>query len=153
MHKPRKRTIAAAIVFIAAAGGAVAAYWGATGTGDGEAASVSAQAITVSASTGTADLYPGFTDGDLSFTVTNPNPYPVEFTSYTAGTITSSDPANCPSTNVTVVDGAISLSVAAGATALATTLPDVVTMISAAPDGCQNKTFTVTLTLSGSQTS
>lgn len=151
MFKHRKRIIVVAALAIAATGGAVAAYWTATGSGSGSASSLSAQAITVSATTGTADLYPGFTDGDLSFTAANPNPYPVTFTSYTAGTVTSSDPVNCPSTNVTVVDGTISLTVAAGASGVATTLPDVVTMIAAAPDGCQDKSFTVDLTLSGSQ--
>lgn len=151
MIKHRKRVAIVAALVIATTGGAVAAYWTATGTGSGGASSLSAQAITVTATTGTADLYPGFTGGDLSFTAANPNPYPVTFTAYTAGTVTSSDAVNCPALNVTVASGTISLTVAAGASGVAATLPDVVTMIALAPDGCQNKSFTVDLTLTGSQ--
>jgi len=41
----------------------------------------------VNAATGAADLYPGFTGGDVHFTLSNPNPYPVTFTTMTAGTV------------------------------------------------------------------
>lgn len=151
-----KRAVAGVIGAIGAAGlvlgGVAVALWTATGTGSGEARALTAQMITVSAVTGTADLYPGFTAGDLSFSMNNPNPYGVTFTSSTAGAVTSSDPTGCPASNVTVGDASgLSLSVGAGATA-GGSIADVVSMSALAPDECQGVTFTVALTLSGSQT-
>ncbi len=74
---------------------AAAALWSANGSGSGTARSVTAQPITVNAATGAADLYPGFNGGDVHFTLSNPNPYPVTFDAMTPGAITSSNPA-CP---------------------------------------------------------
>jgi hypothetical protein len=108
--------------------------------------------LTVTAATGAADLYPGFTGGDVFFTITNPNPYPVTFTSMTAGTVTSSNPAACPSTNVSVANASgLSLAAAASSTSGTQSIANVVTMAAGAPDGCQGATFTINLTLSGSQ--
>lgn len=151
-----KRGVAAVIGLIGAVGlvvgGVAVALWTATGTGSGNAQALTAQTITVTAVTGTADLYPGFTAGDLSFSMNNPNPYGVTFTSWTAGTVTSSDPVDCPASNVTVDDSSgLSLSVAGGATTPGV-IADVVSMSALAPDECQGVIFTVALTLSGSQT-
>lgn len=133
--------------------GAAVAMWSSTGVGTGKSKALSAVNISVAAATGAADLYPGFTQGDVSFTSANTNPYPVTFTSMTSGTVTSSDPANCPSTNVTVASPTgLSLLVPAGATAQAGTIADVVTMAGAAPDACQGVVFTIGLTLTGTQT-
>lgn len=77
-------------------GAAAYALWTSTGSGSSGAKALTAQTITVSASSGPADLYPGFTQGDLFFTSANTNPYPVTFTSMTPGSITSSDETNCP---------------------------------------------------------
>jgi hypothetical protein len=41
--------------------------------------------------------------------------------------------------------------VAANASNVANTIANVVTMVSGAPDGCQGVTFTIPLTLTGSQ--
>src|SRR5437660_9891956 len=90
------------VVGVLAALGIAFAAWTASGTGSGRASAISAQALTVNASTGTADLYPGFTQGDLYFTVTNPNPYGVSLTNFTSGAVTPSDPPNWPAANVTV---------------------------------------------------
>lgn len=150
----RRRKIASFVVVgvLLTGGGIAAALWSASGSGSGQAKALSAQALTVTAATGAADLYPGFTAGDVFFTITNPNPYPVTFTSMTAGAITSSNPAGCPATNVTVAN-ATGLSLAAGTSSTSGTqsIVDVVTMAAAAPDGCQGATFTISLTLSGSQ--
>ena len=133
--------------------GAAVAMWTSTGTGSANAKALSAVNITVTAGTGAADLYPGFTQGDVVFTSANPNPYPVTFTSMTSGTVTSSDPTNCPASNVTVANGSgLSLLVPAGATAQAGTIANVVTMVAGAPDGCQGVVFTIGLTLTGAQT-
>jgi len=137
---------------IVTGGGIAAALWSANGSGPGQAKALSAQSLTVTAATGAADLYPGFTGGDVFFTITNPNPYPVTFTSMTAGTVTSSNPAACPSTNVSVANASgLSLAAAASSTSGTQSIANVVTMAAGAPDGCQGATFTINLTLSGSQ--
>ena len=150
----RKRKVASFVVVgvMLTGGGIAAALWSANGSGVGQAKALSAQALTVTAATGAADLYPGFTAGDVFFTITNPNPYPVTFTSMTAGAITSSNPGGCPSSNVTVANATgLSLAAAASSTSGTQSIVDVVTMAAAAPDGCQGATFTISLTLSGSQ--
>ena len=149
----KKKVMVGVFVFVAATSGVAAALWSASGSGSGQARSVSAVTLTVTGSTGAADLYPGFTQGDLFFTIDNPNPYPVTFTSFTVSGVTSSDNVACPATNVTVNDSAaISLLSAANSVAAPASIANVVTMASAAPNGCQNKVFTITLTLTGSQT-
>ena len=139
------------LIFTLIAGVAFAA-WTADGTGSANARARTAQDLTVNAVTGTADLYPGFTDGDLHFTLTNPNPYAVEFTSMTPGSVTSSAPGACPASNLTVDSASgLSLPVAANATSGTQSIADVVTLAAGAPDGCQGVTFTVAVTLSGAQ--
>jgi hypothetical protein len=135
-----------------AVAGLASALWSSSGTGPSQARALSAATLTVNSATATADLYPGYTQGDLFFTVTNTNPYPVTITSMTAGAVTSSDTAACANTNVTVANASsLSLSVPAGGTSGTLTIPNVVTMITGAPDGCQGRTFSVALTLTGSQ--
>jgi len=148
----KKIAAAAVIVGGIAVGGTAYALWSSTGTGTGRAATLSAQTVTVTAVTGTADLYPG-ASGKLSFTLTNTNPYPVTFTAMTPGTITSSNAAQCPSSNLTVATFAsgLSLTVAANSTSGTLSIPAAATLALAAPDGCQNKTFDVVLTLTGTQ--
>jgi hypothetical protein len=151
----KMKVAAVGITAVAVIGGSMAyALWSASGSGSGSAKALTAQTVTVSASTATADLYPGFTQGDLFFTLTNNNPYGITFSSMTAGTVTSGDPTNCPASNVTVANVAsgLGLSVAANASNAANSIPNVVTMVSGAPDGCQGVTFSIALTLSGSQT-
>jgi hypothetical protein len=149
-----KKALVAAFVTgsTVAVGGMAFALWSASGTGSGRSSALTAQTITVTAATGTADLYPGFTDGDAFFTLTNPNPYGVTFTSMTPGTITSSNAGACPASNITVdAASGLSLSVAGGATSGTLSIADVVSMASAAPDGCQGVSFTIAMTLTGSQ--
>jgi len=151
----KKKIAVGAALFSVGTVGTAAAFWSATGSGDGQARSISAVVLTVTAATGAADLFPGFTGGDVFFTVNNANPYPVTFTSYSGATIVSADPANCPNANVSVAaSGTVtpSLVVGANASGVAGSIPDIVSMATTAPDGCQGKNFTVTLTLTGSQT-
>ena len=151
----KKKIAIGAGLFTIGTVGTAAAFWSATGSGQGQARSLSAVQLTVTAATGAADLFPGFAGGDVFFTVNNPNPYPVTLTAYSGATIVSSDPTNCPNANVSVAaSGAVTpgLLVGAGAAAVAGTIADIVSMATTAPDGCQGKTFTVTLTLTGTQT-
>jgi hypothetical protein len=132
--------------------GVAYALWNATGTGPGRARSTEAVELTIVASNGTPDLYPGFTDGDVYFTIENTNPFSVTFTDAVAGAITSSDPAACPASNITVENATgLSLQVGANQTSPQLSIPDIVTMIAAAPQGCQNVSFDVQLTLTGTQ--
>jgi hypothetical protein len=148
----KKLIVSAVALAVLLVAGAAVALWSSTGTGSGRATALSAQSVTVTASTGTADLYPGFADGDVYFTLTNPNPYEITFTSMTSGTVTSSNVGACPSSNVTVGTATgLSLVVAANSTSGALSIADVAAMDSAAPDGCQGVSFDVALTLTGTQ--
>ncbi|MCA1844285.1 MAG: hypothetical protein LC792_14075 [Actinobacteria bacterium] len=154
MFRGKRKFIVIGAVGVAGivAAGTAYALWTANGSGSGSSKALSAQAITVTASTGAADLYPGFTGGDLSFTLSNPNPYPVTFTSLVPGSVSSSNTGACAASNVSVTNPVtVNLSVAAGATNVPFTVSDVVSMASGALDGCQGITFTVPVTLTGSQ--
>lgn len=154
MRKPslRRLAVTSALVLGSLGASAAMAQWTTSGTGTSETKSLSAVALTVTARTATADLYPGFVDGDVYFTVTNTNPYPVSLTSAAFGSVTSADTTNCPSANVTVdaTKTGLALAVPAAGSALLT-IADVVNMLPTAPDGCQNKAFTIGLTLTGTQ--
>jgi hypothetical protein len=151
MSRKRKVISMAVIGALVTGGGIAVALWSANGSGSGQAKALSAQTVTVNAVTGTADLYPGNANGDVFFTLTNTNPYGINFTSMTPGAVTTSNPA-CPASNITVVPAA-SLAIPVGANATTSTLSivDVVSMSAAAPDACQGVTFTIGLTLSGLQ--
>lgn len=153
MFRGKRKFIVMAATGTAAivAAGTAYALWTANGSGSAGSKALNATTITVTAGTGAADLYPGFNGGDLFFTMTNTNPYPVTFTTMTPGTVASSDPTNCPASNVTVT-GASGLSLAVGGNASAPgTIANVATMVTSAPDGCQGVTFTIPVTLTGSQ--
>jgi hypothetical protein len=148
----RKIVISAIAVFVGLGIGMAAALWSSTGTGAGRAEARTAETVTVAAATGTADLYPGFADGDLYFTLANTNPYPITFTAADAGTVTSSNPTGCPASLVTVDDATgLSLDVDAADTSSTESIADVVSLSSTAPDACQGATFSIALTLTGSQ--
>lgn len=140
-------------ILLAVVVGLAYAVWTSQGGGTTRSAATAAVAAVVSPADGDPDLYPGFTEGDLAFTVANPNPYPVTFTDMVAGTVASSDEANCPGTWVTVED-ASNLNVhATPGDSETLTIADVVAMDADAPSGCQNVYFDVTVTLTGYQTS
>jgi hypothetical protein len=158
----RKRTIVlgGAAMAILLSAGVVFALWTAQGTGSGRARATTAVTATVTPvnctpSPACIDLYPGYTDGDVYFTITNANPYEITFTDMTAGAITvdADHDADCPATSITVdspVSG-LSLVVPASSTTAQLSIDDVVTMILAAPDGCQGASFDIALTLTGTQ--
>ena len=149
----RHHKFSVAFVLTSVSGTAIGfALWSTNGIGTSTAKALSAQAITVNASSATADLYPGFTHGAVNFTITNPNPYPITISSVTPGTITSSNQAACAASNITgaAVSG-LALVVPANSTGSAEAVSNVLSMASNAPDGCQGVSFTVALTVAGSQ--
>lgn len=155
------RLLAVAVVPVVLAGGTAAyAYWSANGSGSAAVASATAAAITVTGTT-SAQLYPGSKAG-VQVTLGNPNVYPVRMTTLTAVTVTSSDETACPASTI-VVASAVATGLSSGGYVLPTpvdvpsrssgsvTLPDLLTMATDAPNGCQSKTFTVNMTFTGSQ--
>lgn len=141
-------------VVILSSAGVALGLWAASGTGNGGAAALSAQLITVNAAPSpTADLFPG-SSGALQFELSNPNPYPVSLTSVTYGAVTSSNEGNCPAANLTTAASGVlasPISLSANASAATASIASAITLSASAPDGCQGVTFTVAVTLSGSQ--
>ncbi len=158
VERDRRRRMVVVVFGILAAiaipAGLGIALWSSDGSGSASAKALTAEDLTVTAAPSpTAALYPG-ASAALQFSVTNPNPYAVTFTSVAYGTVTSSDDSNCPASNLTpAADGALGtpISVAASGSSGAVSIPSAVTLASGAPNGCQGVTFTVAVTLSGSQ--
>ncbi len=126
-------------------------------SGSGRASATTAVSATVTpvdctVAPACVDLYPGFAEGDVYFTITNANPYEITFTDMTAGNITV-DADDCPATSITVESPVTGLSLVAPASSTSgqLSIDDVVTMILAAPDGCQGASFDIELTLTGAQ--
>jgi hypothetical protein len=152
---------AATVAAIVLVGGVSYAWWSATGTGNATVGSTTAVGVGVAnVAAPLADLYPGKTDA-LSFKLTNPNPYNVSIDKITALTVTSSDITNCPVSNVTINSAyspipaggynMTAVPVAANNGTATATLARFITMNSTAGNGCQGVTFTVTLTVTGTQ--
>ena len=146
------------VVAIAAVGvfstGVAYAYWSATGNGNAAVGSLSAQPLSVAAvSTVVSDLYPGKTN-DVSFVVSNPNPYPVALNGATStGSPTSSNEAACPgASNLTIATGPFTLSgTVPAAGSLTVSIPALVTMKTSADNNCQGRTFSIPITVTGMQ--
>jgi hypothetical protein len=159
----RKLAVTTAAVLGALILGVAFASWVATGTGSGtaKAATATVSAVTTDPSGAVADLYPGFTGGDLYFKITNPNPYAVSFNKYTLGAITMEDatgPCSTAAGNVSVptteqtLPGGSEITVPANTTTpVSRSIADVVSMSSGAANECQGDTFTITITLTGTQ--
>lgn len=128
--------------------GVAYAAWSVSATGSSQATSGAPVTGVVSVATTTASLYPGGSTG-LYFTVTNPNSFPVTYTAADFGAVSVDNSTACPATHVTVVDQAVSISLAAGATSAVQAPAGAISMSSSAPDGCQGRTFTVATTLTG----
>jgi hypothetical protein len=160
MRVSRKMTVVSAFLAVASIAGIAFAVWTATGTGSGNAKALTAATVTVDAVTGTADLYPGGPAGNVSFTLTNTNPYAVSFDTVTAASVSSvsggiggSPP--CATTDLTVatlpLTGFTPVTVGANTTSATQSISGVISMDSEAPNACQGAVFTVSLTLTGSQ--
>jgi hypothetical protein len=125
--------IAASVVVLGA--GVALAVWQLGGSGNARADVATAQNLTASPATPTTPLYPGG-EGDLAFTVTNPNDFDVEVTGATFGTPVAE---GCTNPAVTVSGSVQATVVPAGDTA------DInvgVTMGDSSSD-CQGKSLTI----------
>lgn len=132
-----------------------------TGTGSGKASTVSPQPLTITATSCSAsgDLYPGGPAAPVCFTLVNPNPYAVSFASVTwlpsGAAISAGNPA-CSAANVSLAAGAPTtlaapITVGAGQTSSRQIVRGVLLMAQTAPNACQGTTFSVPLSLNGSQ--
>jgi hypothetical protein len=159
----RKLAVTTAAVLGALILGVAFANWTATGSGSGtaKAATATVSAVTTDPTGAVADLYPGFTGGDLYFKITNPNPYAVSFDKYTLGSITMEDATGAcstatgnvsvPTTEQTLPSGSEITVPANTTTPVSRSIADVVSMSSDAANECQGDTFTITITLTGTQ--
>ena len=153
MQHTKKLVIAGVLAVVLGLSGVAYALWSASGRGTGGAKAATAQQLTLVASSGAADLYPGGT-GDVHFRVTNPNPYPVRFTGGSITEVLSTSPILCVDSSVVAVDPppAFTLDVPANTTTpIAASWPDAVMMVSTARNECQGVSFTISLSLTGSQ--
>lgn len=97
---------------------------------------------------GTVDgLYPG-KNVDLPVTYTNPHSFDVNVSSYTVeAAVPEGVAAACPASNLAVPAGTITLSPRLNVAPHSSTQSDVpIGLRASAPDGCQNVTFSVTVT-------
>ena len=159
----RKLVVTSAAVLGALSLGIAFANWTATGTGSGTAKAVTADisAITTDPTGAVEDLYPGVTDGDLYFKITNPNPYAVSFDKYTLAAITMQDGSGAcstatgnvsvPTTQQTLASGSEITVPANTTTAVSRSIADVVSMSSSAANECQGDAFGIAITLTGTQ--
>lgn len=149
-------TVVGSVASISA--GVAFALWSAGGSGSGTALAVVAQPVTVNAvalSSSAASLFPGGPAGNVYFSVTNPNPYPIKITSITWGTPTSANPTACSNAMISVDSGAptsgFNLTIGANGTSTVSQINSVLDLSANAPDGCEGNEFLVPITVSGQQ--
>ena len=132
-------------------GGVAFAWWSTTGSGSGSATTGTTVALTTSASTPSGTVLVPGGSAPLVITVTNPNAGSVTITSVqldTSRSVTVSGEAGTCTAPPLTVSATPSLVLAGGATTTFT-VPNAVTLGSAAANGCQGATFTLPVTLTG----
>lgn len=159
LRNPRTRRLLTVATAIALLGGGSLVYaaWLTEGSGSGYAKAGEAQdlsTVDVSASVTTLPdkLYPG-TDGDVAIQIRNPNEFPVRVTQIAAnGAVTASGGiGTCITTGVTFNGPqTVAIDVPANGDSAVTTLANAAHMSNASENGCQNATFTIPVTLTGS---
>jgi hypothetical protein len=147
--RARRRTaLLAWVVALTLPAAAAAALWTVGGSGSGQGRAVTVQNLVVTPGTPTAQLYPGGS-GDVVYSVTNPNPFPVRVTGVSPGAVTGE--GACGASSFTTSTGTVApVTIAADATATVTVVGGV-TMVVAATDACQGVVVTVAGTLVAAQ--
>ncbi len=157
---------AVAALVIGLGTGTAYAYFTSHTSGTGALTTGSAQGITVTAvaSPGAdANLYPGGPSVAVNFTVNNPNPYAVSFTGWSGAVLSTVTPVG----SNTCTTGDFQIAAASGSFGSALSIPantpsspgvsgtasGVVQLTGTAQNGCQGATVTVTLTLTGGESS
>jgi len=150
----KKSSVAIVLTGMLLAASVATAAWLATGTGTGAAKAISAQGLTVTNATATADLYPGFTNGDLFLTIQNDNPYQVTVTTIVpkpATAVTSTNGTCDTNGNAVSIDASttVSIVVAGNGGTTTTTVPDIVNMGAGSDTNCQGATFSIPVNVTG----
>jgi hypothetical protein len=144
-----RKPIAVAAAGILSLTGATAAWavWSSSGDGNATAKVSSAKAVTVVAATpASGDLYPGGPAGSITFTLSNPNPYPVTLTGVSYGATSDS--------KISVSGSAphnVSFVLPAHASNVNEVIDGVLLLDHSADDSYQGKSFDVAISLTGSQ--
>jgi len=149
---------AAAVTAAMIGGGVAFATWSASGSGTGSALAYTAQTVTINAvalTSSAASLFPGGPAGNVYFTVTNPNPYPIKITGISWGIPTSNNPTACASSLISLDSSAptsgFNLQISANGTSTALQVNSVLDLSSSATDTCQGNGFSVPVTVTGQQ--
>jgi hypothetical protein len=148
----KKASVATLLTGALLAASIATAAWLANGSGSGAAKAITATDLTVEVATASADLYPGFQNGDLYLKINNPNPYGVTVTQIDAGTDpVTSDSAACDTGGSEVTLDAstvVSIDVPAGGSTT-TSVANIVNMGLDSDDACQGATFDIPVDVSG----
>ena len=142
----RSTTVVSAGVAATFLAGVAYAAWTSSGSGSGTAKSLQTVLSDITATTPTADLYPGKTDGSMTVTIKNNNPYPATVTAISAGSSNAAGAGGaCVAGTVTSLadNSPVGGVLAAGASADYTL---VTQMAATATNDCRNVTFTLPLT-------
>lgn len=155
----KKKKVGALVLLMVLSAVAAFAYWSTLGSGSAntEASSNVNSTVTAAITPGVdSGLWPGNpTPVDLHFTVNNPNPYNITFTTATVGAVTGS--GGCLASEFEATAGSITLSaplfVAAGETAEVGTVPGALKLLNLAEnqDDCQGASISTAVTLTGTQ--
>ena len=143
----RSATVASAAVVAVGAAGAAWAFWGVTGTGSSSASAGEVKPLVVANDSivlSPTGYFPG-SKHSVTFTVKNPNPFPVLITSAVPANIVSSNPGACPSNSVVALPAqptdSTALALPANSTAVQLTYNDAIKMIANPNEGCRTATF------------
>ncbi|GGN17295.1 hypothetical protein FHR83_005007 [Actinoplanes campanulatus] len=147
MPKYTKRSVALITAgVVAVSGGAAWAAWSLTGVGESSAAAGQVVELDVTDASIVLDpttFFPG-SKHDVTFSVSNPNPFPVLITGFAIEQIASKNAAACASTNVVELAGATTtstLTLPANSGPQTIKYEDAIGMIADAANGCQGVGF------------
>jgi len=163
MSRRRRFGIIGTTVVLLMSGGVAYASWTQGGSGVAAAKATTVTPLTVTSGAPAGVLYPkpsgGYPStaiGAVYTTVANPNTYAVQVTAVTIGTITITPLAGQTCAAGSVIASTAGpmtlttpLTIPAGSSGTAVTVPGAIEMVPTATDGCQGASFSVPITLTG----
>ena len=141
---------AVAALVVGLGGGAAYAYFASSGSGGGTATSNTLQSVTIaSAGTVSSPLLPGGPAANVTFTVANPNRYPLTLVSVHGSGSVKADAAHpdCTTTGVSFTDQSPDITIPASQSAYPVDLTGAVSMSAASSDGCQGAAFSIPISI------
>ncbi len=147
---PARLAVAASVAVMVVAGGLTTfGAWTVGGSGDSYAKAVTAANLTMNVvAAATGDLYPGGT-GNVRYSVTNPNPFPITITAVSGNGTVTSDNATCTTgpTGVSFTNATGLTQVVGAGLTVVFNLSTAAAMSNASVNACQGATFTIPVTL------